>query len=239
MKQELMRWISPILLAFALSACSAIELRARMAKETAAAAGPAADAHATIAALEAAAQALSAEATQASRTLVALRTAAAPKATAAPDATAALFASAEVLVYGRVPVDSDRLNTIAALAFDAESQLLVSTRAGEIYRLSGAGEDGLADETVLIFADEDETLLQVAGMTTRGGSIILLNGGRLSQLTDSDGDGFYETITQLAEALPASETPLLAGNSIVQAPDGRLFSANLNSGEILLIQLLQ
>lgn len=226
------------MLALALAACSAIELRERMANATAAAAGPAAEAQATIAALEATAQARSAGATQAAVTVMALETAAASTATAAPDATeAASFTSAEVLIYGRVPVDSDRLNTIAALAFDEAGHLLAVTRAGEIYRLSDADEDGLADETALIFADEDEALLQVAGMVTRGSSIILLNGGKLSQLTDSDGDGSYDTVTQLAEALPARETPLLAGNGIVQAPDGRLFSADLNTGEILLIQL--
>lgn len=210
-----------------------------MTNSTAAAAGPAAEAQATIAALEATAWARSTEATEAALTVMALETAAAlPLATVTPDATeAALFTSAETVVYGSVPVDSDRLNTIAALAFDAAGQLLVGTRAGEIYRLRDTDEDGLADVTTLIFADEDEALLQVAGMITRGELIIVLNGGKLSQLTDSDGDGRYDTVAQLSDALPARETPLLAGNGIVQAPDGRLFSADLNSGEILLIQL--
>ena len=225
-------------IALMLSACSAIELRERMARGTATAAGPAAEAQATVTALAATAESLAAVGTEWAPTLRALETAAAlPASSAAPVATAAAFSSAEAVVYGSVPVDSDRLNTIAALAFDASGDLLVSTRAGEIYRLSDADADGLADESRLIFADEEETLRQVAGIFWRGESIIALNGGRLSRLDDSDGDGVYDTVTPLAEALPAEETALLASNGIVEAPDGRLFSADLNSGEILLIQL--
>ena len=113
------------------------------------------------------------------------------------------ISSADTVVYGSVPIDSDRLNTIAALAFDHEGQLLVSTRAGEIYRLSDEDDDGLADDRQLIFADADESLQQVAGMFMRGDSLILLNGDRLSQLRDSDGDGIYDAVRHLTEELPA------------------------------------
>ena len=234
-----MRRFRLLLLAFALSACSAIELSQQLAEATATGAGPAAEAEATNAALQSTARSLSAAATESAATLIALETAAAiPAVTTTSEATtASAFASAETLVYGSVPVDSDRLNTIAALAFDRAGQLLAVTRAGEIYRLRDSNNDGLADERELIFADDEEALLQVAGMLTRGDSIILLNGDRLSQLRDSDSDGSYDMVTLLAERLPAGETPLLASNGIAQAPDGRLFSADLNSGEILLIQL--
>ncbi len=238
MLRTLVYCLSLASLALALSACSAIELRERMADGTATAAGPAAEAQATAAALGATAKVLAADATESAATALALETAAAlPESSATPVATTAAFSSAEAIVYGSVPVDSDRLNTIAALAFDAAGDLLVSTRAGEIYRLRDADADGLADESRLIFADEAEALRQVAGIFRRGESIIALNGGRLSRLDDSDGDGIYDRVTLLAEALPAEETALLASNGIVEAPDGRLFTANLKSGEILLIQL--
>ena len=226
-------------LALTLVGCSAIQLYQGKsnATERAEAGAAAATVNPTLLALQTAgadmqatAQALSADATQVAATSAALD--------ATPTADAFLLpASAETVVYGSVPVDSDRLNTIAALAFDAAGDLLVSTRAGEIYRLRDADGDGSADESRLIFADEAEALRQVAGMFWRGESIIVLNGGRLSRLDDSDGDGIYDRVTLLAEALPAEETALLASNGIVQAPDGRLFSANLNSGEILQIIL--
>ena len=47
----------------------------------------------------------------------------------------------------------------------------------------------------------------------------------------------YEVVTHLSSDLPAEQSPLLASNGIVQAPDGRLFSADLNSGEIFRIVL--
>ena len=237
-----------LLLAFALTACSAIELREQMSTATAAAElantvaaeGPVAEARATLAAFQSTAQALSRAATQSAATLIALETAAAatPLPTVVSEAQAEFTAkSADTLVYGRVPIDSDRLNIIAALAFDRAGQLIVSTRAGEIYRLSDSDDDGLADDTQLIFADEDEALGQVSGMFLRGESLILINGERLSQLQDRDADGVYETVTRLSQQLPADQNPLLASNSIAQAPDGRLFTADLNSGEILRIVL--
>ena len=226
-----------LLLMLALSACSAIELREQMAQATTAAD---VDLKATIEALEARGQAVAARATEAAATLAVLQTNASAVTTTPSPAEATTvpsISSADTVVYGSVPIDSDRLNTIAALAFDHEGQLLVSTRAGEIYRLSDEDGDGLADDRQLIFADADESLQQVAGMFMRGDSLILLNGDRLSQLRDSDGDGIYDTVRHLTEELPAGQTPLLASNGIVEAPDGRLFSADLNTGEILLIQL--
>lgn len=233
-----------ILTALLLSACSAVELHRQIASQTAAAAsartvaaeGPAADARATLAAYQATAEAQLLDATRAAATLSALETAAAttPPPTALPQAA---LSAADTVVYGAVPIDSDRLNIIAALAFDAAGQLLAATRAGEVYRLSDSDGDGLADETVLIFADEGEALGQVSGMFVRGASLLLIHGGALSQLRDADGDGRYETVTLLGEGLPAGQAALRASNGIAQAPDGRLFTADLDSGEILQVLL--
>ena len=145
--------------------------------------------------------------------------------------------SAETTVFGEVPIDSDRLNIIAALAFDIDGQLLVGTRAGEIYRMPDSDGDGIADETRLIFADEEQQLGQVSGLIARGDSLILLNGARLSLLRDADADGVYETVTHLSQQLPPDQSPLQASNGFVRAQDGRIFTADLNSGTILQIIL--
>ena len=47
----------------------------------------------------------------------------------------------------------------------------------------------------------------------------------------------YETVRLLSEGLPAAQSALRASNGIVQAPDGRLFTVDINSGEILKILL--
>ena len=229
-----------ILAARLLTARSAIELQQQLASQTAAAEiaaeGPAADARATLAAYQATTDAQLQRATQSAATLHALETAASatPTATARPDFN---FSAADTVVYGSVPIDSDRLNIIAALAFDADGRLLAATRAGEVYRLSDVDGDGQADETALIFVDESEAVGQVSGMFVRGASLMLMHGGALSQLRDTDGDGRYETVTLLSEGLPAEQSALRASNGIVRAPDGRLFTVDISSGEILRIVL--
>ena len=225
--------------------CSAVELRRQMGSATAAAerASTAATAEATLAALETAraeiqatAQSLATSATEAAATIAALD-ATPTSARDSSDDAPPIPASAETLVFGSVPIDSDRLNIIAALAFAADGQLLAATRAGEIYALPDRDGDGVADETRLIFSDEAEALSQVAGLIARGEALILLNGERLSLLRDSNGDGVYDTVTHLSAGLPDDQSPLQASNGIVQAPDGRLFTADINSGEILRIVL--
>ena len=233
------------LIGWSLAGCSAVELYRSNASATAEAeAGlAAATEDPTFSALEGALadirsteQSLSVAATGSSATITALEAKPTTEPTAA-EGTPQVPVSAETILYGSVPIDSDRLNIIAALAFDADGQLFVATRAGEVYNLPDIDDDGVADETRLVFADEAEELGPVAGMTVRDAGLLLLNGGRLSLLRDEDGDGAYESATHLAAGLPADQSPLQAGNGIVFAPDGRLFTADVNSGEILQILL--
>lgn len=232
-----------------LAGCSAIELHQQNARATeeardditVATAQPGSTAAAEITQVFATLQALSLSATEAAQTTIA--TSASPPATAQDEAGATAFpadflaSAADTVVYGQVPVDSDRLNVIAALAFDREDRLLVSTRAGEIYRLLDADEDGIAEERLLIFRDVNDELGQVSGLVAIGEVLILLNDGRLSQVQDQDRDGAYETVTHLSQELPADQSPLQANNSIVRAPDGRYFTADIGRGEILQIIL--
>ncbi len=236
-----------------LAGCSAIELRQQNIRATeearvdvtASTAQPDSTAQAEITQVLATLQALSLSATEAAgnMTAVAIATGASPSAATqdAADSTTIpadfLARAADTVVYGQVPVDSDRLNVIAALAFDRESRPLVSTRAGEIYRLLDADEDGIAEESRLIFRDADDELGQVSGLVAIGEVLILLNDGRLSQVQDQDMDGTYETVTHLSQELPADQSPLKANNSIVRAPDGRYFTADISRGEILQIIL--
>ena len=218
--------IIAVILAAALAGCSAIELNQRNAQATAA--------------VEAAIAATVSRRVAAFQTEQAAVTPS-PEVTdeAMPTIEASPFtaSAADLLVYGMVPVDSDRLNSITALAFDAEGQLLVSLRAAEIYRLEDADADGAVDAVRLIFDDRGGDIGQVSGLFVRGDALIVINGQQLSQLRDSDGDGFYETVTHLSAQLPANQSLLQASNSIIQSPDGRYFTTNANTGEILQIAL--
>ena len=254
----LRRFIVMILL-LPLMGCSAIELHQQTTKATPDAdVGLVASMQAEQAKLQATIQALYSAASAAAETVATLEaTATSAAASSASEATiegeltvaetqeagavtvqeGVTITSAIARVHGWVPVDSDSLNSVTALAFDREGHLLVSTRAGEIYRLIDGDGDGTAEFTEMIFKDADDEIGQVSGMIALGEALLLINDGRLNQLLDSDADGIYDSVTLLSTELPANQNPLQANNSIVQAPDGRLFTADINSGEILQIVL--
>lgn len=157
-----------------------------------------------------------------------------PESTPDPEATEDIIpdfipSSATISVYGTVPIDSDSLNSITALAFDDDGQLLVSLRAGDIYRLDDEGE------ATLIFEDEDDDIGQVSGLFVDQDILYLVNGEQLSQVQDTDDDGIYDSVIQLSEDLPANQALLQANNSILRASDGRTFTADVATGDILLI----
>ena len=216
-----------VILAMALAGCSAIELNQRNAQATARMeANLAATVDSRVAAFR-----LEPAATITARREVTDE----PVPTA--EASPFIASAAETTIYGAVPIDSDRLNSITALAFDAQGQLLVSLRAGEIYRLEDSNADGVVDANRLIFEDRNGDIGQVSGLWLRGDALIVINERQLTQLQDSDADGIYETVTQLSSGLPANQSPLQANNSILQLPDGRYFTANVHTGEILQIVL--
>ncbi len=230
------------LLMLTTAGCSAVELYRTQSSATVKAAAGMAEAteDPTVSALagaladaQATRQSLSTDATESASTVIALQTTPTPS----PPPGLRPPVSADVLVYGRIPIDSDRLNGISALAFDSAGQMLVSTRAGEIYRLHESAEPGVLAQAELIYADDFDLIGQVTGLLARGVTLLLVNDGSLTQLGDFNGDGGYESVAHLTGALPAGQSPFQANNSIVQAPDGRIFSANINSGEILQILL--
>lgn len=242
----MMFWRCAILILFPLLAgCSAIELHQQNLEATeeahvditAATDQPGSATQAEITQIYATLRALSISATEAAQTAIAKSASPTAEDEAGPTAIPADFlaSAADTVVYGQVPVDSDRLNVIAALAFDSEGRLLVSTRAGEIYRLLDLDEDGIAEETRLVFRDVNDELGQASGLVAIGEVLILLNDGRLSQVQDQDRDEVYETVIHLSQELPADQSPLKANNSIVRAPDGRYFAADVGRGKILQI----
>lgn len=154
-----------------------------------------------------------------------------------PDITSDFVPStAGISVYGTVPIDSDSLNSITALALDSEGQLLVSLRAGEIYRLLDSDNDDEADEITLIFEDEGNDIGQVSGLWMENNILYVINGNQLSQLQDEDDDGVYDLVMQLTDELPENQALLQANNSILRSPDGRYFTADVQTGNILLIE---
>lgn len=159
------------------------------------------------------------------------------EATPEPEAVT-LPTNADITQYGAVPIDSDSLNSITALAFDDDGALLVSLRSGEIYQLQDTDDDGVADETDLIFDDADNELSQVSGLFLQDSVLYVLHGDQLSQLQDTDDDGIYDSVAHLSDDLPAAQALLQANNSIVQSPDGRYFTADVNSGDILMVTLI-
>lgn len=147
--------------------------------------------------------------------------------------------SAETLVYGVVPIDSDSLNSITAITFDSVGRMLVGLRAGEIYQLDDTDDDNIAEEITLVFEDLNNEIGQISGIFSQNEVLYVINGSRLSQLNDSDDDGIYDTVIQLSESLPANQALLQASNSIIRSSDGRYFTTNVITGEILQLVLTE
>ncbi len=167
-----------------------------------------------------------------------------PEITADPESTAEVTSeadpptiptSAEVVVYGTVPIDSDSLNSITALAFDGDGNLLVSLRNGDLYRLLDNDGDNWADDVSLIFEDSEDDIGQVSGIFVEDDVLYIVSGEQLTQLIDDDNEGDYETITTLTDDLPDNQALLQANNSIIRDAGGRYFTADVNTGDILLI----
>ncbi len=144
--------------------------------------------------------------------------------------------AADSSVFGTLPLDSERLRIIAALAFEADGSLLAATRAGEIYRLRDADRDDRAELIELVYADEAGQLAPILGLMAQGEALLLLHGGRLSQLR-ADGDGGYSFESHLSAGELIEPSPLQASNGIMRAPDGRLFSADVSRGQIVRVHL--
>lgn len=147
--------------------------------------------------------------------------------------------SAEVRVFGEIPSDSDRLDTITSLSFDEDGRLLVGLRSGKIYALEDTDGDGRAEPASLIFDDSGENLSQVIGIFAQNEVLYSINGRQLSRIQDSDGDGLYDTVSILTAELPDNLALSQASNAIVQSSEGRYFTANTLTGEILEILLVE
>jgi len=161
-----------------------------------------------------------------------------PEATTDPESTAepaVIPSSADVTVFGTVPIDSDSLNSITALTFDADGNLLVSLRNGDIYRLIDDDNDDTADEVTLVFEDSDDDIGQVSGILVEGDLLYIVSGAQLSVIQDTDGDGNYDAVTELSDNLPDNQALLQANNSIIQVDDRRYMTADVSSGDIVLI----
>ena len=89
----------------------------------------------------------------------------------------------------------------------------------------------------MVFQDANDAIGQVSGLLHHGGALLLIHDGWLHSLTDGDGDGIYETAALLSAELPLNQNPLRANNSLERSPDGALFTADVNTGEILRIAL--
>lgn len=125
-----------------------------------------------------------------------------------------------VEMVARLPVTQPTVIT-----FGPENALYVLFVNGEIARLLDTDQDGTYETSEIIFSDSDNQLSHAVGMAFYGEDEImyLSDSGRISTLTDSNGDGQLDTLTPIVESLPSLQHVFHSNNGIAFGPDDKLY----------------
>ena len=124
------------------------------------------------------------------------------------------------------------------IAFGPDGNLYVLSLAGSIYRLIDSDSDYFAETVETAFWDGDlnyitpdnvgqnpppDQLFHAVGMAFHDGKLYISDSGRISILSDSDGDGNYDTVTPIVEGLVSLRFEGHSNNGIAFGPDGKLY----------------
>ena len=104
-----------------------------------------------------------------------------------------------------------------------DGTMYVAALNGDIFILIDDNNDGVAERTQLVFRSAGD-LTYLAGMTFDDeGTLFVSDSGRIGIITDSEGDGIYETHTTLVDGLPSWQYWAHSNNGIAFGPDGKLY----------------
>jgi glucose/arabinose dehydrogenase len=109
------------------------------------------------------------------------------------------------------------------LAFGPDDQLYVLWSSGKVVRLEDQDGDHYAETEVPVYLDEEDTLNNAVGLAWHDGVMYISDGGRISTLTDSDGDGMMDTVTPIITGLVTWQYWGHSNNGIAFGPDGKLY----------------
>jgi glucose/arabinose dehydrogenase len=126
----------------------------------------------------------------------------------------------EAQYYARLPFTEPTVIT-----FGPDNALYILNLEGQITRMTDEDGDGFAETATSIFDDPGDQLQHAVGMVFHDGIIYISDSGRISTLSDSDGDGKLDKVNPIITGLPSLQWTFHSNNGIVFGPDGKLYVA--------------
>ncbi len=115
-------------------------------------------------------------------------------------------------------------SSITDIEFAPDGDLLVLTLDGRIYRLGDENGDGFADRQQQVMQRGEPFSLQNSkGMALHAGQLYVSDRSRVLRVSDSDGDGIYDSLETIVEALPSIDYIHHSAGGIAISDEGVIY----------------
>jgi glucose/arabinose dehydrogenase len=121
-------------------------------------------------------------------------------------------------LYARLPQPQPTVITFAP-----DGSMIVLSLDGPITRLEDADGDHIAEKATVIYDDARDLLNHAVGLALHDGKTYISDAGRISIISDSDGDGMLDSLQPIVEGLPTWQHIFHSNNGIAFGPDGKLY----------------
>ncbi len=123
-----------------------------------------------------------------------------------------------VAYYGKLPFKQPTVVT-----FGPDGAMYALSVEGDVARLSDDNGDHFAENVKAIYTDSANQLDHAVGMAFHDNVLYISDGGRISTLTDSNGDGILDTLHPIVTGLPSQLWTFHSNNGIAFGPDNKLY----------------
>lgn len=121
-------------------------------------------------------------------------------------------------LYARLPQPKPTVITFAP-----DGAMIVLSLDGQIMRLEDENNEHIPAKATIIYDDSQDLLNHAVGLALHNGQIFVSDAGRISIISDSDGDGMLDSLELLVEGLPTWQHIFHSNNGIAFGPDGKLY----------------
>ncbi len=124
----------------------------------------------------------------------------------------------ESKLYAHLPISEPTVMT-----FDASGAMVVLSLDGHIVQMTDINHDDYAETSTMLFDDPQDQLNHAVGMAFHDGKTYISDAGRISILSDSNGDGMINAVNPIVDGLPTWQHTFHSNNGIAFGPDGKLY----------------
>jgi len=121
-------------------------------------------------------------------------------------------------LYARLPITQPTVIT-----FDSSGAMIVLSLEGNIVKMTDKNHDGYAETSTMLFEDPGDKVNYAVGLAFHDGKTYLSDAGRISILSDNNGDGELDTLQPIVEGLPTWKHTFHSNNGIAFGPDNKLY----------------